>query len=161
MSITNNHSLYDFNLNRIDGTPQSLSDYKGKVLLLVNVASKCGLTPQYADLQLLYEKYKSQGLEVLAFPANDFGAQEPGTEAEIQEFCTTNYGVTFPMFAKISVKGEDIHPLYNYLTQQSDTAVKWNFQKYLINRAGVITNVFEPTTTVEDHKIITAIEALL
>lgn len=134
-------AVYEFELNDIDGTPVKLGAYSGKVLLLVNVASKCGYTPQYAGLQQLYEKYEDQGLVVLGFPANNFGSQEPGTDEEIQAFCTTNYNVTFPMFSKISVKGDDIHPLYDFLTDPASNPkfagpIAWNFNKFLIGRDG-------------------------
>lgn len=133
--------IYRFEVDSIDGTPVKLSTYSGKVLLMVNVASKCGYTPQYAGLEQLYEKYQADGLVVLGFPANNFGSQEPGTNEEIKTFCTTRYNVTFPMFAKISVKGDDIHPLYKFLTDPTtdpDFAgpITWNFNKYLIGRDG-------------------------
>jgi len=134
--------IYQFELNDIDGVPVKLAAYSGKVLLLVNVASQCGYTPQYAGLQQLYEKYQTDGLVVLGFPANNFGSQEPGTEEQIKDFCATNYNVTFPMFAKISVKGDDIHPLYRLLTEAAPThtgspgPVTWNFNKFLIGRDG-------------------------
>lgn len=133
-------SVYDFTLNDIDGKPVALSQFKGKVLLLVNTASFCGNTPQYADMQALYERYQAKGLEVLAFPANNFGQQEPGTDQEIKSFCYTKYSLTFPLFTKISVKGGDKHPLYHYLTERSPFPgdVEWNFQKYLVDRKGVV-----------------------
>lgn len=162
----NMKSVHDFEMVTIDGQKVSLSQYKGKVLVIVNVASKCGLTPQYVDLQEFYEQYKNKGVEVLGFPANNFGAQEPGTNAEIKEFCTKNYGVTFPMFAKISVKGEDIHPLYQYLTQKSengvlDAPVKWNFQKFIVDKNGKVVESIEPTTTVTDPKFKEILNRLL
>ncbi|MFM8552753.1 MAG: glutathione peroxidase [Nitrospiraceae bacterium] len=131
-------SVYDFTLNDIDGKPVTLSQFKGKVLLLVNTASFCGNTPQYADMQDMYERYQAKGLEILAFPANNFGQQEPGTNQEIKSFCYTKYSLTFPLFTKISVKGGDKHPLYHYLTEQSPFPgeVEWNFQKYLVDRQG-------------------------
>lgn len=131
-------SVYDFTLNDIDGKPLPLSQFKGKVLLLVNTASFCGNTPQYADMETMYEKYQAKGLEILAFPANNFGQQEPGTNQEIKSFCYTKYSLTFPLFTKISVKGGDKHPLYHYLTEQSPFPgeVEWNFQKYLVDRKG-------------------------
>lgn len=133
--------LYAFELNDIAGGPVKLAEYRGKVLLLVNVASKCGYTKQYEGLQALYERYAQEGLVVLGFPANNFGAQEPGTNAEIQAFCTTTFGVTFPMFGKISVKGDDIHPLYKFLTDPASNPgfsgdIKWNFNKFLVDREG-------------------------
>ncbi|MFO0985439.1 MAG: glutathione peroxidase, partial [Planctomycetota bacterium] len=140
----------DFTLKDIDGKDVDLAKtFKGKVVLVVNVASKCGLTPQYEKLEKLYQTYKDKGLVVLGFPANEFGAQEPGTNAEIKEFCTSKYKVTFPMFAKIVVKGEGIHPLYKHLTDQQTDAkfageIKWNFTKFLIGRDGQIAARFEP-----------------
>jgi len=133
-------SVYDFTMKTIEGKEQPLSAYKGKTLLIVNVASKCGFTPQYKGLEALYEKYKAQDLVILGFPANNFGGQEPGTEQQIQQFCSTTYGVTFPMFSKISVKGGDIHPLYKYLTESSTPpgAISWNFNKFLIDPSGRI-----------------------
>jgi glutathione peroxidase len=143
-----------------------LNEYKGKVVIIVNVASKCGLTPQYAELQEFYEQYKDKGVVILGFPANNFGAQEPGTNSEIKEFCTKNYGVTFPMFAKISVKGEDIHPLYQYLTQKSlngviDAPVQWNFQKFIINKEGKVVESIQPTTSILDAKVKSILQTLL
>ncbi|MEC4888478.1 MAG: glutathione peroxidase [Nitrospira sp.] len=130
--------VYDFTLNDIDGKPVNLGQYKGKVLLVVNTASFCGNTPQYTDLESLYEHYRDKGFEVLAFPANNFGQQEPGTNEEIKGFCLTKYSVSFPLFSKISVKGDDKHPLYRYLTEHSPFPgeVEWNFQKYLVDRSG-------------------------
>ncbi len=134
-------SIYDFTANAIDGKDVPLSDFRGKVLLIVNVASKCGFTPQYAGLESLYEKYKDKGLVILGFPCNQFGGQEPGNESEIQNFCSLNYGVTFPMFAKIDVNGANAHPLYTYLKTAKPgilgtEAIKWNFTKFLIDRDG-------------------------
>ena len=131
-------SLYDFTMNDIDGKPVNLGQYKGKVLLVVNTASMCGNTPQYSDLEKMYETYQEKGFEILAFPANNFGQQEPGTNQEIKSFCFTKYSLTFPLFSKISVKGDDKHPLYRYLTEQSPFPgeVEWNFQKYLVDRSG-------------------------
>lgn len=139
-------SVYDFTLKDIRGTPKPLGDYRGKVLLLVNVASRCGLTPQYEGLQKLYEKYHERGLEILAFPANNFLAQEPGTNDEILSFCQTNYHVSFPLFAKISVKGDDIDPLYKYLTTEAPHAgeIKWNFHKFLVDRNGQVVANIDP-----------------
>jgi len=158
-------TIYKFTMDDIDGKPVSLSDFKGKVVLIVNVASKCGLTPQYEELQALYEKHKDKGLVILAFPANNFLGQEPGTDAEIKSFCSKNYGVTFPVFSKISVKGKDMAPLYQFLTNQSengvmDSSVKWNFQKYLIDREGRLVTFFDPRTSVNDEKVTGAIEQL-
>jgi glutathione peroxidase len=140
MTASQSGSLYRFTLDDIDGRPLSLQQFQGKVLLLVNTASFCGNTPQYADLERLYERYKENGFEVLAFPADDFGRQEPGTNQEIKGFCVTKYSVTFPLFSKISVKGTHQHPLYRYLTEQSPFPgeVEWNFQKYLVDRRGSV-----------------------
>ena len=130
----------DFTMKTIDGTPKKLSSYRGKVLMIVNTASECGYTPQYETLQKLYETYKAKGFCILAFPANNFGEQEPGSNSEIKTFCTTKYHTTFDLFEKISVKGADQHPLYQYLTKDSPFPgdVKWNFQKYLVDRWGKI-----------------------
>ncbi len=148
-------NVHDFTMKTIDGKEQPLSAYKGKTLLIVNVASKCGFTPQYKGLETLYEKYKGRGLVVLGFPANDFGWQEPGTDAEIQTFCSTTYGVNFPMFSKISVKGDKIHPLYKYLTESSPPAgpVSWNFNKFLIGPDGRIIGRWGSRTTPEDKEL--------
>lgn len=140
-TVVQDKPLYGFELNDIEGTRVKLGKFRGDVLLLVNVASNCGYTKQYAGLQALYETYKDQGLVVMGLPANDFGAQEPGTNAEIQAFCTTNFGVTFPMFAKISVKGDGMAPLYEFLTRSTanpDLAgdIQWNFTKFLVDRKG-------------------------
>lgn len=138
--------VYGFTLNDIDGNPLSLNTFTGKVLLLVNTASMCGNTPQYEGLQTLYERYREKGLEILAFPANNFGRQEPGTNEEIKSFCYTKYALEFPLFSKISVTGEDMHPLYHYLTTQSPFpgAIEWNFQKFLVNRQGEVIARYEP-----------------
>lgn len=138
--------VYDFTLNDIDGNPLALNTFTGKVLLLVNTASMCGNTPQYEGLQTLYEQYREQGLEILAFPANNFGKQEPGTNEEIKSFCYTKYALEFPLFSKISVKGEDMHPLYHYLTTQSPFPgeIEWNFQKFLVNRQGEVIARYRP-----------------
>jgi glutathione peroxidase-family protein len=159
-------AIYSFKVNDIDGKEKSLVDYKGKVLLIVNVASKCGFTPQYTGLQNLYEKYSDQGFVVLGFPANNFGQQEPGSNAEIKEFCSTNFHITFPMFSKISVKGEDIHPLYKYLTE-SDTnpnfagEITWNFNKFLVDKNGNVIQRFDSSDKPESYKMVQAIEQLL
>jgi glutathione peroxidase len=150
----------------IDGKDTSLSAFKGKVLLVVNVASKCGFTGQYAGLQKLYETYKDRGLVVLGFPANNFGGQEPGTEAEIKGFCTATYGVTFPMFAKISVKGTGIHPLYTFLTSKESNPkfsgdISWNFNKFLIGRDGAIVGRFGSKTKPDDKELVAAVEEAL
>jgi glutathione peroxidase len=158
-------SVYNFTLPSIDGEPTSLSSYKGKVILLVNVASRCGFTPQYSALESLYEKYKDQGFVILGFPANNFGAQEPGTNAEIRSFCTLKYNVTFPMFAKVSVKGDDTTPLYQYLTQQANRTfvgdIKWNFTKFLVDRSGNVVARFESKVKPDSPEVVEAIEKLL
>ena len=156
-------SIYDFTMDDIDGHPQPLSRFKGQVLLVVNTASFCGNTPQYSDLQTMYEKYHDQGLEILAFPANNFGRQEPGNNEEIKEFCYTKYSLTFPLFSKISVKGQDKHPLYHYLTEQSPFPgeVEWNFQKYLINRSGTVIARYAPRTKPLSDQIVQDIEKAL
>lgn len=156
--------VLDFTLPRIDGKPQPLADYRGQVLLLVNVASRCGLTPQYEGLEALYERYRERGFEVLGFPANDFAGQEPGTNAEIADFCRSTYGVAFPMFGKIVVKGEGQHPLYQKLTGQPAPIggpVEWNFQKYLVDRSGQVVARFAPRTLPDDPALLSRLEALL
>ncbi len=153
-----------FTVQTIDAADVALADYKGQVLLIVNVASKCGLTPQYEGLEALYEKHAPQGLVVLGFPANNFGGQEPGANEEIKAFCTGKYGVTFPMFAKISVKGEDIHPLYKSLTTQPAPVggeVQWNFQKYLVDRSGNVVAMYGPKVKPDDAALTAKIEELL
>ena len=154
-------SIYDFTLNSIDGVPMPLAKYGGKVLLLVNVASYCGYTPQYQGLEALYEKYKDCGLVVIGFPANNFGQQEPGTNAEIKEFCERTYRVKFPMYAKISVLGEDQAPLYRYLTSAMGGQIRWNFTKFLIGRDGKIIKRFEPDVTPESDEVRAAVETAL
>ncbi|HEV7283229.1 MAG TPA: glutathione peroxidase [Kaistia sp.] len=151
--------LYDIPVNRIDGSQASLGDYAGRVLLVVNVASKCGLTPQYDGLEALYRTYKDKGLTVVGFPANNFMGQEPGTNAEIQDFCRLTYGVDFPMFAKISVKGDDRHPLYDALAGDED--ISWNFEKFLIGRDGKVVARFAPKTEPQDPAVVEAIETEL
>lgn len=165
-SVMQDDTIYQFTMNRIDGTAESLETYRGKVVLIVNVASKCGLTPQYEDLQTTYEEYADQGFVILGFPANNFLGQEPGTNDEIQSFCRANYGVSFPMFEKISVKGNDMHPLYEFLTTKTlngveDSKVTWNFQKFLIGRDGRLVKVIEPRSRVTEAENRAAIEALL
>lgn len=143
------------------GTPTRLSVYSGKVVLIVNVASKCGLTKQYGALESLYEKYRDQGLVVIGFPANEFGGQEPGTNAEIQQFCTLNFGVKFPVVEKIVVKGPGLHPFYKELTRALPDAageITWNFEKFLVSRAGAVVARFSPRTEPDDAVIIAAIE---
>ncbi len=156
-------SVYDFTLDNIDGKPVSLSEFRGKVLLLVNTASFCGNTPQYADLQSMYEQYNEQGFEILAFPANNFGQQEPGTNAEIKTFCYTKYSLTFPLFGKISVKGPDKHPLYHYLTEQSPFPgeVEWNFQKYLVDRSGNVVGRFHHRAKPLSPEVVNEVERVL
>jgi glutathione peroxidase len=156
--------IYGIHVTTIDGADQDLSAYAGKVLLIVNTASQCGFTPQYAGLEQLYRTYRDRGLEVLGFPCNQFGAQEPGTEAQIQEFCTLNYQVDFPLFAKIDVNGGAAHPLYRLLKSEAkgalgSEAIKWNFTKFLVGRDGRVVDRFAPTTAPES--LANAIEALL
>ena len=164
--VKNMQSIYDFTVNDIGGKPVKLSQFKGKVILIVNVASKCGFTPQYEGLQKLYSEYADKGLVILGFPANNFGGQEPGTNPEIKEFCTTKYSVTFPMFSKISVKGTDIHPLYQYLTSKEtdpDFAgdITWNFNKFLIDASGKIVARFDSKDKPESEKVVNAIQLAL
>lgn len=176
-------SLYDIPLQKIDGSAATLKEHQGDVLLVVNVASKCGLTPQYAGLEKLHETYRAKGFKVVGFPANDFGAQEPGTNAEIREFCSTKFGVEFPMYAKIQVTGDGKHPLYSHLTQaQPKTAnrdamekqlkgygmtptsapeVLWNFEKFLVDRSGQVVGRFAPDTAPDAAPLVAAIEGEL
>lgn len=158
-------NVYDFTLPSIDGKPMPLADFKGKVILMVNVASKCGYTPQYAALEALYEKYKDQGFVIVGFPANNFGAQEPGTNAEIKTFCSRKYNVTFPMYGKISVKGDDQAPLYQYLTKDTPAPIsgeiKWNFTKFLVDRNGNVVQRFESAVTPDSPEVTSAVEKLL
>jgi len=157
-------SVYDFTLNSIDGAPTPLSSYKGKVVLLVNVASKCGYTPQYAGLEKLYEKYKDKGFVIVGVPANNFGAQEPGSNEEIKTFCSRNYNVTFPMMSKVSVKGADTTPLYQYLTDKGAKTggeIKWNFTKFLVDKKGNVINRFESAVTPESGDLVKAVETAL
>lgn len=177
--------LYDIPVRRIDGSETTLAEHKGSVMLIVNVASKCGLTPQYADLEKLYENYRDKGLVVLGFPANEFAGQEPGTNDEIKQFCETNYGVQFPMYEKIVVKGAGQHPLYRTLIEecpkakakpdsalrkildqrglgpQNATDIMWNFEKFLVNREGKVVSRFAPDITPKDEQVTSAIEAEL
>ena len=147
-------SIYDFTAKTLGGNDVSLADYKGQVLLVVNTASKCGFTPQYEGLEKLYENLHPKGLTVLGFPCNQFGAQEPGSADEIGQFCQVNYGVSFPMFAKIDVNGPDAHPLYNYLKHEKSglfgNRIKWNFTKFLVDRAGKVIARYAPTTKPKD-----------
>lgn len=164
MTTLKPQSLYDFTATNIDGKPISLSAYRGKVLLIVNTASACGFTPQYKGLQALYDTYASQGFEVLGFPCNQFGQQETGSTAEIQSFCEMRFGVTFPLFQKIEVNGQNAHPLYQYLTKIAPgilgtESVKWNFTKFLVDRAGNVVKRYSSLTKPED--IERAIQTLL
>jgi len=163
-----NLTIYDFKSRLLNGQPADLASYRGKVLLIVNTASQCGLTPQYEGLQKLYETYRDQGLEILGFPCNQFGEQEPGTNEEVGHFCRLNYGVTFPMFEKTVVNGPDAHPLFRFLKEQApyqgepadaDDEIKWNFTKFLVNRDGDVVGRFEPKTT--PAEIEPAVQALL
>jgi glutathione peroxidase len=178
-------TIYDLNVKRIDGTPTTLKDFAGQVMLVVNVASKCGLTPQYEGLEALHEKFAARGLQVLGFPANEFGAQEPGSNADIQTFCRSNFGVKFPMFEKIVVKGQGMHPLYQHLTQAQPKAqgdanspfqkklaehgmkpdangsIQWNFEKFLVNREGRVVARFAPDVAPDDAKLTQAIQSAL
>lgn len=179
------NKLYEIPVRRIDGTETTLGEFEGKTLLLVNVASKCGLTPQYAGMESLYKEYKDKGFEVLGFPANNFKGQEPGTNEEIKDFCESNYDVTFPLFEKISVIGEDQHPLYSYLTSEKSEAdianggefeeklrafghtrekaddLLWNFEKFLIAKDGSVAARIAPDVTAEDERVVAALEAEL
>lgn len=180
-----NASLYDIPVNKIDGTAATLAEYRGKVALIVNVASKCGLTPQYEGLEKLYEKYKDRNFVVLGFPCNDFAGQEPGTDGEIQSFCTANFGVEFPMYSKVNVNSQPRHPLYaslieakpeaeaaaggklkdtlakNGLLPKNDTDVTWNFEKFLVARDGSVVGRFAPDMKPEDGVLVSAIERAL
>ena len=154
-------SIYDFSMKKIDGGTVPLSSYKGEVVLVVNVASKCGFTPQYSALESTYRKYKDQGFVILGFPANNFGGQEPGSDAEIKTFCSRTYQVDFPMFSKVSVKGADQTPLYQYLTSQTGGEIGWNFTKILVGRDGKILNRFDSSVTPDSADMTAAIEKAL
>jgi glutathione peroxidase len=159
-------NVHDFTATTIDGTAKLLKEYAGKTLLLVNVASQCGLTPQYAGLQALYERYRGRAFEVLGFPCNQFGGQEPGSEAQIKTFCETSFGVTFPLFAKLEVNGAGRHPLYAFLTAQPTQPdgpgdIKWNFAKFLIDKSGHVVGGFSPTVAPAAPELTQAIEATL
>src|SRR6202166_3887461 len=162
---THAQALYKIPVKDIDQKETSLGAYQGKVILVVNVASKCGFTPQYKALEALYDKYKDQGLVVIGFPANNFMAQEPGTNEEIKTFCSRTYNVTFPMYSKISVKGSDQAPLYAYLTKDTGAGmageIKWNFTKFLVDRDGKVVQRFEPAVTPDSKEVTTAIEKQL
>lgn len=156
-------SIHSFIVTDLKGNQFDFSTLKGKKIMVVNTASKCGLTPQYEKLQKIYEKYKNQNFEIIGFPANNFLWQEPGSSNDIQEFCSVNYGVTFPMMEKISVKGSSMHPIYEFLTKKSkngvkDSSVKWNFQKYLLNENGELEKVISPNTQPDDRSITAWIE---
>lgn len=155
--------IHQFTVKTIDGKTRSLAEFKGKTLLVVNTASKCGNTPQYKGLEALYDKYRARGFEVLAFPANNFMGQEPGTDAEIAQFCELNYQVSFPLFSKISVKGKDMAPLYAYLTKDSAFPgdIGWNFAKFLVGPDGKVIARFDPRMKPEDPKLVAALEAAL
>jgi glutathione peroxidase len=156
-------AVHDISVNTLSGQPSSIGDHAGKALLIVNVASKCGLTPQYTALQQVYDRYADQGFEVLGFPCNQFGGQEPGSPGEIEEFCSVNYGVTFPMFEKIDVNGPGRHPLYDELTRTADVEghdgdIRWNFEKFLISPDGEIVARYSPVMVPDDPTIIADIE---
>jgi glutathione peroxidase len=159
-------SVLDFHVKDIDGKDVDLSSYSGKVLVIVNTASQCGLTPQYKDLEAIYEKYKSQGFEVLAFPANEFGSQEPGSNEEIKTFCSSKYNVSFPLFSKIVVKGKGIHPLYDFLTSDATNPkfageIKWNFNMFVVNRKGEVIARFQPGRPFPTEKVTGTVEKAL
>ncbi len=162
-STMNNPGVYSFTMKTIDGKDKPLADYRGEVLLIVNVASFCGHTPQYKDLESLYETYKDKGFRILAFPANNFGAQEPGTNQEIKEFCDTKYHVSFDMFSKISVKGDDQHPLYRYLTNDTDFKgdIGWNFTKFLVDRNGKVVARFATKIIPTDEEVTKKLNQLI
>jgi glutathione peroxidase len=160
------NSIYNFTMKSIDGQQVNLNDFKGKVVMVVNVASRCGYTPQYTALEAIYEKYKDKGFVIVGVPANNFAQQEPGTNEEIKKFCSTKYNVTFPMMAKVSVKGDDKTPLYQYLTSATDDPqfagdIKWNFTKFLVGRDGQLVARFEPAVTPDSAQVQTAIESAL
>lgn len=155
--------FYSFSMKDLEGKETPLTAFKGKVVMVVNTASFCGYTPQYKDLETIYKQYKDKGFVVLGFPANDFGKQEPGKDEDIAAFCERNYGVTFPMFSKISVKGKDIHPLYQYLTTQTQfkEEIGWNFTKFLVDKDGSVVAKFPSQTKPTDKEVLSAIEGLL
>jgi glutathione peroxidase len=159
-------AIYDVEAKLLEGDPVTIGEYKGKALLIVNVASRCGFTPQYEGLQALYDRYKDQGLEILGFPCNQFLQQEPGTEEDIREFCSTRFGVTFPLFRKTDVNGEDRHPLYQILTEKPDADgnagdVQWNFEKFLVSPEGEVVGRYRTAVTPEDPKLTGDIESAL
>lgn len=160
---TDSNTIYQFKVKDINGQAFDFANLKGKKIMIVNTASKCGLTPQYEQLEALYTKYKAKNFVIVGFPANDFLAQEPGSDKEIAQFCQVNYGVTFPMMSKISVKGKEMHPVYQFLTQKAkngieDSKVEWNFQKYLIDESGHLSKVISPRILPDDPSIIAWIE---
>lgn len=155
------NTVHEFEMKSIDGKPVSLAAYKGKVVLFVNVASKCGYTPQYSGLESLYKKFKDQGFVIVGVPANNFGSQEPGTDAEIAQFCSRTYNVTFPMLSKVSVKGADMTPLYGYLTAAKGGDVKWNFTKFLVGKDGKVIERFESGVAPESPQLTSAIQQAL
>jgi len=164
VSLSAQKSFYDFTVKDINGNDFALSQLKGKKVMVVNTALKCGFTPQYADLEALYKKYESSGLVIIGFPANNFLGQEPGSDKQIQEFCQKNYGVTFPMMSKIEVKGDNIHPLYNWLTTKdlnglNDDEVKWNFQKFLISETGELVGVIPPKSKPDSEEVLVWLNA--
>ncbi len=166
LGLSGTKSIYDFTMKDIDGKDISLNNYKGKVVVIINVASKCGYTPQYKEIQQFYEKYSSKGVVVLGFPCNQFMGQEPGSESDIKTFCTNQYHVTFPMFSKIDVKGSNQSPLYTYLTEEAQNGVEsnkvaWNFQKFIIGKNGKLIKSYSPPTSVFDPEFIKAIELAL
>lgn len=154
-------SVHEFTLASIEGKPASLQSFKGKVVLFVNVASRCGYTPQYKGLEATYRRFKDKGFVIVGVPANNFGGQEPGTNEEIQTFCKRNFDVTFPLMAKVSVKGDDITPLYGYLTSQTGRDIQWNFTKILVDRGGKVIQRFEPNVDPESSELLVAIERAL
>ncbi len=155
--------VYSFTMKTLEGKDVPLSSYEGNVVMIVNTASFCGYTPQYKDLETIYKQYKDKGFVVLGFPANDFGKQEPGKDEDIAAFCERNYGVSFPMFSKISVKGKDIHPLFQYLTTQTQfkEEIGWNFTKFLVDKNGAVVAKFQSKTKPTDKEVLSSIEALL
>jgi glutathione peroxidase len=165
-ALINRMSIYDIPVNTLQGQPSSLGEHKGKVLLVTNVASRCGLTPQYEGLERIHERYADRGFAVVGFPCNQFGAQEPGSSEEIQEFCSATYGVTFPMFEKVEVNGEDRHPVYSILTETADANgeagdIMWNFEKFLVGADGTVLARFRPRTEPEADEVVSAIEGAL
>lgn len=165
MNLSSDSTIYDYEMKSLSGNEVSLSEFQENVIMIVNTASECGYTPQYKELQELYEQYEERGFVVLGFPANNFGGQEPGSDEEIAQFCELNYGVTFPMFSKISVKGEDQHPLFQFLTSADNKDFKgeigWNFEKFLIDRNGNIVRRFKSSVTPMSEEVTNSIENIL